>query len=71
MRRRNLRSTSQLDGKYLTHDFRELAKELRIAKCVYEGLEGRRRRHADHSAPIAAKDLHQAWRYGVRLDEND
>lgn len=64
----NLPSTAGLPFELRTHDLRRLAKELRISPIpVPEAC----RRHHDRTATVSHQDVHQAWRYGARLDDKD
>ncbi|RDG38582.1 hypothetical protein [Streptomyces corynorhini] len=74
LRRRKARDTSQLPER--THDLRDLAKELRLPVSVQAAVMACKRREKDTSVPgadqpVAAKDLHQAWRYGADLDPGE
>ncbi|WP_049718288.1 hypothetical protein [Streptomyces caatingaensis] len=68
--RRGLRDSSGIEP---THDLRRLAKELRLPRFVGEHLDRlqscRLHPHVRGSVPMA--DLHQAWRYGAKLDAAD
>ncbi|MFE1246416.1 hypothetical protein [Streptomyces sp. NPDC058735] len=68
--RRGLRDTSALEP---THDLRKLAKELRLPRALDDLLSRLRscRLHASSGASVALADLHQAWRYGAKLDGTD
>jgi HEPN domain-containing protein len=61
------RASSNLER---THDLRELAKELRLPRSITEGLSECRTKH-DRNLRIPVKELHEAWRYGARLDASD
>jgi hypothetical protein len=75
LRRRNLRSTAQLDKDdgLRSHDLRRLAAELRIDKATYRQLDRCRRRGGQDAdgPPIEVRDLHEAWRYGAGLNTED
>ncbi len=68
--RRGLRDTSALEP---THDLRKLAKELRLPRALDDVLSMLRscRLHAPAGASVALAELHQAWRYGAKLDGTD
>jgi hypothetical protein len=72
LRRRRLRSTEQLDPDLRSHDLTKLAKELRLAPDAYADTRPCRRPSAvDGRAVVPASAVHEAWRYGARLDERD
>lgn len=73
MRHRRLRSTAQLDQDLRSHDLARLAKELHIAPRNYDGARPCRRAHGTAVPPstVAAHAVHEAWRYGVRLNDQD
>ncbi|WP_157103556.1 hypothetical protein [Nocardia harenae] len=55
-----------------THDLRKLAKELRLPRSVgVESVQSCRRRGSDAGSNIHLQDLHQAWRYGVKVHADD
>ncbi|GAA3964487.1 hypothetical protein GCM10022384_15510 [Streptomyces marokkonensis] len=68
--RRGLRDTNGLEP---THDLRRLAKELNLPRALDELLSKLRscRLHAPAGTSVALADLHQAWRYGAKLDGTD
>lgn len=66
----NARSTADLPKQLRTHDLRALAKELNLSGPVVQQLNGCRRRH-DGESKVAAKELHEAWRYGAALNADD
>lgn len=68
--RRGQRDTSALET---THDLRKLAKELCLPRSVSDHLAGldRCRVTAHGGGRVALADLHQAWRYGAKLNEDD
>lgn len=68
--RRGQRNTSGLEP---THDLRKLAKELCLPRSVSEHLASldRCRISAQGAGKVALADLHQAWRYGTKLNEED
>lgn len=68
--RRGQRDTSALET---THDLRKLAKELCLPRSVSDHLAGldRCRMTAHGGGTVALADLHQAWRYGAKLNEED
>ncbi|MEV6615665.1 hypothetical protein AB0N31_17740 [Streptomyces sp. NPDC051051] len=68
--RRGLRDTAALEP---THDLRKLAKELRLPRALDDLLNRLRscRLHTPAGASVALADLHQAWRYGAKLDGTD
>ncbi|GAA4822638.1 hypothetical protein [Streptomyces ziwulingensis] len=65
--RRGLRDSGGLEP---THDLRKLAKELNLPRALDDVLKqlGRCRLHGPGGASVALADLHQAWRYGAKLD---
>lgn len=65
--RRGLRDTAGLEP---THDLRRLAKDLGLPPAMHSALNrlGSCRLHSPAGASIALADLHQAWRYGAKLD---
>ncbi|MBZ6090612.1 hypothetical protein KVH07_12980 [Streptomyces olivaceus] len=65
--RRGLRDTAALAP---THDLRELAKELNLPRALLSKLRSCRL-HASVGASVALAELHQAWRYGAKLDGTD
>jgi hypothetical protein len=66
----NARSTAKLPEDLRSHDLRALAKHLRVPMAQGQELSGCRRRH-DPGATVAPQELHEAWRYGAALDEED
>lgn len=68
--RRGQRDSSAVEP---THDLRRLAKELRLPRAVNGRLDRLQncRLDASSGACVALADLHQAWRYGARLDARD
>lgn len=57
-----------------THDLRTLAKELRLSKVVWKNVERLQRcrlHRGQRSDTVDAAELHQAWRYGAKLDATD
>jgi hypothetical protein len=66
----NARSTAALPPALRTHDLRRLAKELGIVMKHENELAGCRRRH-DGSSWVSPTELHEAWRYGATLNEED
>ncbi|WP_418155385.1 hypothetical protein [Actinoalloteichus caeruleus] len=72
LRRRNGRTTDDLPPQQRKgesgHDLRSLAKELRLADADYRELRACRR-HG--SGSVRHHELHEAWRYGVRLDAEE
>lgn len=66
----NARGTASLPEQLRNHDLRALAKELKLEASLVRQLSGCRRRHQEAS-PVEPKDLHQAWRYGAALHEED
>ncbi len=64
------RSTEALPPALRTHDLRRLAKELGVVMRRDRELAGCRRRH-DGAAKVPPQDLHEAWRYGAALNEED
>lgn len=68
--RRGSRDSAALET---THDLRKLAKELRLPRAMgarLDRLQSCKMRSATHG-PISLADLHQAWRYGAKLDSAD
>jgi hypothetical protein len=66
----NARSTAELPEELRTHDLRALAKQLLVPMPKGRELAGCRRRH-DPGATVAPQELHEAWRYGAALNEED
>ncbi len=66
----NARSTSDLAPELRTHDLRALAKELKLDASVASQLGSCRRRH-NSLERVEHHQLHEAWRYGVVLNEDD
>jgi hypothetical protein len=64
------RGTQDLRDDLRTHDLRTLAKELRLGASVAKDLVGCRRRH-DPRERVEPHQLHEAWRYGAALQEDD
>ncbi len=63
--------TAALDN---NHDLRNMAKKLRLSKDVWKHVEQlqRCRLHREQrSGAVAATKLHEAWRYGAKLDATD
>jgi hypothetical protein len=73
LRRRNLSSTSQLEEDLRSHDLRRLATELRLDPAAYRDLRRCRRRANGGRAgrSIEAVDMHQVWRYGLGVEDED
>lgn len=67
LRQTNSRSTASLD---YGHDLRRLAKDLRLPPSTISRLANCRS-NRDNNRRIAFRDLHEAWRYGMTLDEGD
>lgn len=65
--RRGHRDSAALEP---THDLRRLAKELRLPRAVGARLDQLQscRLHPPTRGSVALADLHQAWRYGAKLD---
>ncbi|MEW2255536.1 hypothetical protein [Streptomyces sp. NPDC047869] len=71
MRRRSLyMSTAQLPADLRSHDLRRLAKELNLRDPVTRPDPLRCRRHKN-GGWIESHQLHEAWRYGARLNDDD
>jgi len=70
LQRGNHRSTQ---GVPLTHNLRALAKELRLPPSIGAQLEclDRCRRKNLQRDKLAIHELHEAWRYGAKLNETD
>lgn len=66
----NARNTANLPPELRTHDLRALAKALRLSPGTVGQLGGCRRRHNQHSK-VEQHQLHEAWRYGATLNEDD
>lgn len=67
-----LRRTGSRDSASLerSHDLRSLARALNVPHSVMIGLtDCRARRDVNQRVPI--RELHEAWRYGARLDPSD
>lgn len=72
LRRRGLRSTGDLDADLRSHDLARLAKELCISKRDIAEIRACGRSGGTFDGrPVPARALHEAWRYGIRLDEKD
>jgi HEPN domain-containing protein len=65
LRRVKGRGTNDLDGPLRTHDLSRLAKELRLSADINTKLVRCRRPGADY---VEHHELHEAWRYGAKLD---
>lgn len=70
LRRGNHRSTQ---GVPLTHNLRALAKNLRLPPSIGAQLDrlDRCRRKNPQLDKLAIHELHEAWRYGAKLNETD
>jgi hypothetical protein len=70
--RRKLRDTESLDFRndLHGHEIRELAKELGLPAGLLDKLQGCRRKDKKRP-PVALKDVHEAWRYGAKLNPSD
>ncbi|MEU8584944.1 hypothetical protein [Streptomyces abikoensis] len=68
--RRGLRDSSGLEP---THDLRRIAKDLGLPQHLGVRLHRLRncRLHPPTRGSVALADLHQAWRYGAKLDATD
>ncbi len=68
--RRGLRGTETLEP---THDLRRLAKALNLPRALGARLDRIQscRLHGPPHGSVALADLHQAWRYGAKLDVTD
>jgi hypothetical protein len=68
--RRGQRDTTALEP---THDLRKLAKDLNLPRALGNRLDRLQscRLHAPTAGTVALADLHQAWRYGAKLDMAD
>lgn len=64
------RSTEALPPDLRTHDLRRLAKQLGIVVKHDRQLIGCRRRY-DTGANVSPHELHEAWRYGATLNQED
>lgn len=73
MRRHKLGSTRRLADHLRTHDLERLAKELKLSPREYGGIKScrRQRRREGDRARVPAQAVHEAWRYGARLDGED
>lgn len=73
MRRYKLRSTEQLQPELRSHDLVKLAKELHLAPNIYKETQACRRASmaSGDNGPVQSKAVHEAWRYGARLDGDD
>ncbi|KAB1153075.1 hypothetical protein F6X68_14890 [Micromonospora sp. AMSO12t] len=69
---RNVSSTAQ-QQELITHDLRQLAKTLKLSASAYRNLMSCQRpaKGGFSHPPVAAKQLHEAWRYGAELDPED
>ena len=73
MKQRKLDSTNRLEDRLRTHDLVRLAKELRLSPGACAGIKPCRRprvRDADRTT-VPVEAVHEAWRYGARLDTAD
>lgn len=70
LRRGKSRSTDALPPELRNHDLRELGKALNLASTHLEQIKPCRRRHASQ-IPVEPRELHEAWRYGAALDNDD
>ncbi|MET8179432.1 hypothetical protein [Streptomyces sp. NPDC005336] len=68
--RQKLRDTAALEP---THDLRKLAKDLNLPRILGARLDRLQscRLHSSARGSISLADLHQAWRYGAKLDVAD
>jgi hypothetical protein len=66
----NARSTADLPERLRTHDLRALAKELNLSGPLVQQLIGCRRNN-NAQRKVAHPELHEAWRYGAALNEDD
>ncbi|GLV78460.1 hypothetical protein Shyhy02_64600 [Streptomyces hygroscopicus subsp. hygroscopicus] len=68
--RHKLPGTESLDP---THDLRKLAKLLNLPRTLSVRLDRLQscRLHASARGSVSLADLHQAWRYGAKLNEAD
>ncbi|SPE49543.1 hypothetical protein SNS2_1230 [Streptomyces netropsis] len=68
--RRGLRDSSGLEP---THDLRKLAKDLGLPRTIGARLKRLQscRLHPPTRGSVTLADLHQAWRYGAKLDAAD
>ncbi|MEO3779194.1 hypothetical protein ABGB16_20585 [Micromonospora sp. B11E3] len=70
--RGKLQTTDQLSPDLLSHDLRRLASHLRLSPAEYQMLAPCRRRTPGAAQPtVEVPQLHQAWRYGAKLDAED
>ena len=70
--RAGLQTTEQLPADLLNHDLRRLASHLRLSPTEYRMLAPCRRRPSTPAQPtVEVPQLHQAWRYGAKLDAED
>jgi len=72
LKARNGRSTAQ-QQELVTHDLRQLAKNLKLSASAYQDLVNCRRpaKGGFSHPPVTARELHEAWRYGAELDPED
>ncbi|WP_448319027.1 hypothetical protein [Streptomyces sp. CO7] len=68
-RRSHFMSTAQLPKDLRSHNLRRLAKELNLRDPTTSADPLRCRRHKDNSW-IESQELHEAWRYGAKLDDD-
>ena len=66
----NASGTKDLPSDLRTHDLRALAKALRLGASVAQQLASCRRRH-NPQEKVEQYQLHEAWRYGAILNEDD
>ncbi len=66
----NALTTRELHADLRTHDLRALAKTLRLGASVAQQLPSCRRRY-NPEEKVEQGQLHEAWRYGAMLNEDD
>lgn len=70
LKRVNARGTQDLPPELRNHNLRDLAKVLNLGASLTSQLLACRRRH-DKQNNVELHRLHEAWRYGASLDEED
>jgi hypothetical protein len=72
LRRSGARDTSSLTGSERSHDLRGLSKALRLSPSLASRPYYRLRDSQDaHNVTVAVHELHEAWRYGRKLQASD
>ncbi|MDA8370762.1 MAG: hypothetical protein M0026_12985 [Nocardiopsaceae bacterium] len=69
LRRENKRSTADLEKRDRSHDIRALAIRLKLPRHEIDSLVNCRLK--PDGRPVASAELHEAWRYGAALQDED